>query len=133
MFKNKILKTSLEPSRPSILTSLRVLHSDSDRLQEDSDVSVDRYGLSPDSHSADAADFSPKSPLSLADSVCGRSPVYEDFWRPPSPSASPGKHRHHSFSSASSDLCLGIADECCCCSVRAPFYHNAVTFHVIIL
>jgi len=64
--------------------------SEADQLQDDSDVSVDQYGLSPDSHLADAADFSPKSPLSCANSMCGRSPLYEDFWRPPSPSASPG-------------------------------------------
>ncbi|XP_078478425.1 zinc finger protein Gfi-1-like [Lampetra planeri] len=38
----------------------------------------------------DAFDFSPaESPLSCADSLCGRSSEYEDFWRPPSPSASP--------------------------------------------
>uniref|UniRef100_A0A8C9ZM14 Growth factor independent 1A transcription repressor b n=1 Tax=Sander lucioperca TaxID=283035 RepID=A0A8C9ZM14_SANLU len=47
------------------------------------------YGLSPDFRLADAADFSPKSPLSCPDSLCARSPDYEDFWRPPSPSASP--------------------------------------------
>lgn len=68
------------------------LLSEADKLQDDPDLSVDRYGLSPDSHLADAADFSPKSPLSCADSLCGRSPDYEDFWRPPSPSASPGTH-----------------------------------------
>ncbi|KAM3620118.1 uncharacterized protein V6R79_018495 [Siganus canaliculatus] len=61
--------------------------SDSDQLT-DADKSVDRYGLSPDLHLADTADFSPKSPLSCADSLWGRSPDY-DFWRPPSPSASP--------------------------------------------
>lgn len=47
-------------------------------------------GFSPDSHLADTADFS-KSPLSCGDSVCGPVSDYEDFWRPPSPSASPGR------------------------------------------
>ncbi|KAK5906631.1 hypothetical protein CesoFtcFv8_004559 [Champsocephalus esox] len=62
--------------------------SEADQLQEDADMSADRYGLSPDSLLADAADFSPMSPLSCDDSLCG-SPEYEDYWRPPSPSASP--------------------------------------------
>uniref|UniRef100_A0A667XCJ5 Growth factor independent 1A transcription repressor b n=1 Tax=Myripristis murdjan TaxID=586833 RepID=A0A667XCJ5_9TELE len=65
-------------------------HICSDKLPEDADsMAVDGYGLSPDSHLVDAGDFSPKSPLSCAGSLCGRSPDYEDFWRPPSPSASP--------------------------------------------
>ncbi|CAG05643.1 unnamed protein product [Tetraodon nigroviridis] len=55
--------------------------------EADSDPPVDPYGLDPDLH--DPGDFSPKSPLSCADSLCGRSTDYEDFWRPPSPSASP--------------------------------------------
>ncbi|XP_054459029.1 growth factor independent 1A transcription repressor b [Anoplopoma fimbria] len=54
--------------------------SEADQLQ------AHRFGLSPDHHLSDAADFSPQS---CTDSVCGRSPDYEDFWRPPSPSASP--------------------------------------------
>uniref|UniRef100_A0A3B4YDB2 Growth factor independent 1A transcription repressor b n=1 Tax=Seriola lalandi dorsalis TaxID=1841481 RepID=A0A3B4YDB2_SERLL len=70
----------------SILTQIC---SESDKLPDESDLTVDTYGLSPDSHLADAADFSPKSPLSCTDSLCTRSPDYEDFWRPPSPSASP--------------------------------------------
>lgn len=45
---------------------------------------------SPDSHLVDQADLSSKSPLSCEESVCDRSSDYEDFWRPPSPSASPG-------------------------------------------
>ncbi|TNN72865.1 Zinc finger protein Gfi-1 [Liparis tanakae] len=80
---------SLEENYSRLDTMLAHICSEADQLQDDSDVSVDRYGLSPDSHLADAADFSPKSPLSSADSLCGRSPLYEDFWRPPSPSASP--------------------------------------------
>ncbi|KAG1940914.1 zinc finger protein Gfi-1b [Pimephales promelas] len=43
---------------------------------------------SPDSR-LDHADISSKSPLSSGGSVCDRSSDYEDFWRPPSPSASP--------------------------------------------
>lgn len=70
------------------------LRPDADKLAEDADsMAVDGYGLSPDSHLVDAADFSPKSPLSCAGSLCGRSPDYEDFWRPPSPSASPGRQQ----------------------------------------
>lgn len=75
--------------------------------EEDADLSVDTFGFSPDSHLADAVDFSPKSPLSCADSVCARSPEYEDFWRPPSPSASPGTHRHtHRYTEADTRLKL---------------------------
>ncbi|XP_068174828.1 zinc finger protein Gfi-1-like [Antennarius striatus] len=65
------------------------VHSGAEKLPEDTDPSVDSYGLSPDFHLPDAADFSPKSPLSCADSLCAPSTDYEDFWRPPSPSASP--------------------------------------------
>uniref|UniRef100_A0AAY5KRV1 C2H2-type domain-containing protein n=1 Tax=Esox lucius TaxID=8010 RepID=A0AAY5KRV1_ESOLU len=46
-------------------------------------------GFSPDSHLVDTADFASKSPLSCGDSICGPASDYEDFWRPPSPSASP--------------------------------------------
>ncbi|XP_030583643.1 growth factor independent 1A transcription repressor b [Archocentrus centrarchus] len=71
-------------------TILAHICSDGDKLpEEDTDTSMDRYDLSPDIHLSDAPDFSPKSPLSCADSLCPRSPDYEDFWRPPSPSASP--------------------------------------------
>lgn len=67
--------------------------SDADRLpEEEADLSADTFGLSPASHPGDAADFSPRSPLSCADSLCARSTDYEDFWRPPSPSASPGSY-----------------------------------------
>ncbi|KAJ7986412.1 hypothetical protein DPEC_G00339630 [Dallia pectoralis] len=45
-------------------------------------------GFSPGSHLLDTTDFS-KSPRSCGDSVCGPASDYEDFWRPPSPSASP--------------------------------------------
>ncbi|XP_029001910.1 growth factor independent 1A transcription repressor b [Betta splendens] len=70
-------------------TILAHICSDADKVPDDTDVTVDTYGLSPDSHLTEAADYSPKSPLSCADSLCGPSPDYEDFWRPPSPSASP--------------------------------------------
>ncbi|KAG5847627.1 growth factor independent 1A transcription repressor a [Anguilla anguilla] len=48
-----------------------------------------RGRVSPESHMVDTADLSSKSPGSCEGSVCGRSSDYEDFWRPPSPSASP--------------------------------------------
>ncbi|XP_037625320.1 zinc finger protein Gfi-1-like [Sebastes umbrosus] len=80
---------SLEDDYSRLDTILAHICSEADKLQDDTDVSVDRYGLSPDPQRADAADFSPKSPLSCSDSLCGRSPDYEDYWRPPSPSASP--------------------------------------------
>ncbi|KPP72788.1 zinc finger protein Gfi-1-like, partial [Scleropages formosus] len=44
------------------------------------------------SHLVETADLSSKSPPSCEGSVCGRSSDYEDYWRPPSPSASPGPH-----------------------------------------
>ncbi|XP_044217344.1 growth factor independent 1A transcription repressor b isoform X1 [Thunnus albacares] len=87
---------SLEDDYSRLDTILAHICSEADKLPDEADMStdmsvdmsVDRYGFSPDSHLADAAHFSPKSPLSCADSVCARSD-YEDFWRPPSPSASP--------------------------------------------
>ncbi|XP_035269439.1 growth factor independent 1A transcription repressor b isoform X1 [Anguilla anguilla] len=48
-----------------------------------------RGSFSPESHLVDTGDLSSKSPLSCESSMCGRSSDYEDFWRPPSPSASP--------------------------------------------
>ncbi|KAG7456663.1 hypothetical protein MATL_G00238230 [Megalops atlanticus] len=48
-----------------------------------------RGRISPESPMGDTADLSSKSPPSCEGSVCGRSSDYEDFWRPPSPSASP--------------------------------------------
>ncbi|XP_061593509.1 growth factor independent 1A transcription repressor b [Cololabis saira] len=67
--------------------------SESDPPEEDADTSGDGYGLSPDHFSPGSPllspeDFSPSSPLRCTDSLCRRSPDYEDFWRPPSPSAS---------------------------------------------
>lgn len=73
-------------------------------IPADTDPSVDRCGLSPDLHLADPADFSPKSSLSCDDSVCGRSTDYEDFWRPPSPSASPGINTHTTIIIITHDL-----------------------------
>lgn len=72
---------------------LRPSPSEADRLPQDSEPPVDPFSLSPDLR--DPADFSPKSPLSCADSLCGRSSDYEDFWSPPSPSASPGTSTQH--------------------------------------
>uniref|UniRef100_A0A3P9LLT4 Growth factor independent 1A transcription repressor b n=1 Tax=Oryzias latipes TaxID=8090 RepID=A0A3P9LLT4_ORYLA len=69
--------------------------------EEDACESVDRYGLSPDSHRSEPPSFSPTSPLSCANSLLRSSPDYEDLWRPPSPSASP----------ADSDKSLSPVDE----------------------
>ncbi|XP_072246278.1 growth factor independent 1A transcription repressor b [Leuresthes tenuis] len=81
---------SFEDDCSRLDTILAHICLEADKLpEEDTDVSVDGYGLSPDSPPGDAADFTPRSPLSCANSLCGRSPEYEDFWRPPSPSASP--------------------------------------------
>ncbi|XP_041646710.1 growth factor independent 1A transcription repressor b [Cheilinus undulatus] len=80
---------SLEDDYSRLDSMLAHICSEVDKLPDDADISADRYALSPDSHLADAADFSPKSPLSCADSLCAPSSDYEDFWRPPSPSASP--------------------------------------------
>ncbi|MEQ2191014.1 hypothetical protein XENOCAPTIV_018306 [Xenoophorus captivus] len=81
---------TLEDDYSKLDTILAHICSDTDKLpEEEADLSADRYGLSPDSHPGDPADFSPRSPLSSADSLCTRSPDYDDFWRPPSPSASP--------------------------------------------
>ncbi|PWA14501.1 hypothetical protein CCH79_00011054 [Gambusia affinis] len=81
---------TLEDDYSRLDTILADICSDTDKLpEEDADLSADSYGLSPASHPGEAADFSPGSPLSCADSLCARSADYEDFWRPPSPSASP--------------------------------------------
>ncbi|XP_075901257.1 growth factor independent 1A transcription repressor b isoform X2 [Nelusetta ayraudi] len=80
---------SLEDDYSRLDTILEHICSDTDGLPDDTEPSVDTYGLSPDIHLPDAADFSPKSSLNCGDSVGARSPDYEDFWRPPSPSASP--------------------------------------------
>ena len=63
---------------------------EADTIAEDS---MDPYGLSPGTHPVDKESYSPiKSSLSGEDSVC-QSPDYEDFWRLPSASLSPGKTR----------------------------------------
>ncbi|XP_006001663.1 growth factor independent 1A transcription repressor a [Latimeria chalumnae] len=53
--------------------------------------SKDRF--SPESHLAEATDLSSGSPRSCEGSVYGRASEYEDYWRPPSPSASPGSEK----------------------------------------
>ncbi|XP_038125437.1 growth factor independent 1A transcription repressor b [Cyprinodon tularosa] len=93
---------TLEDDYSRLDSILAHICSDADKIpEEDADLPADRYGLSPASHQGDPADFSPRSPLSSADSLCARSPDYEDFWRPPSPSASP----------ADSDKSLSPLDE----------------------
>lgn len=47
--------------------------------------------LSPDSQLTEAPDRASASPNSCEGSVCDPSSEFEDFWRPPSPSVSPGK------------------------------------------
>lgn len=88
---------SLEDDYSRLDTILAHICSEADRTPEDLDVSldlsVDRCGLSPESQILDVVQFSPKSPLSCADSGCARSPDYEDYWRPPSPSASPASEK----------------------------------------
>ncbi|XP_075997626.1 growth factor independent 1A transcription repressor b [Genypterus blacodes] len=80
---------ALEEDYSRLDSILAHICSEADHVPGDSSsVPGDRCDFSPDSHLLDG-DFSPKSSLSCADSVCGRSTDYEDFWRPPSPSASP--------------------------------------------
>ncbi len=73
----------------------------------------------------DQVDLSSKSPLSCGGSVCDRSSDYEDFWRPPSPSASPGM-----------DLFINVAclrylnlvtfDQCDLCSVDVGYCYATI-------
>ncbi|XP_053725356.1 growth factor independent 1A transcription repressor b isoform X2 [Synchiropus splendidus] len=80
---------SVEDDYSSLDRLLAHICAEPEKTAEDSDVSVDRLAFSPESQLLDPVDFSPKSPLSCGDSLCGRSPEYDDFWRPLSPSASP--------------------------------------------
>lgn len=47
--------------------------------------------FSPESHLTEAADVTSESAPSCEGSVCDRVSEFEDFWRPPSPSVSPGR------------------------------------------
>ncbi|XP_074077777.1 zinc finger protein Gfi-1 [Macrotis lagotis] len=49
--------------------------------------------ISPESQLTEAPDAVSVSPASCEGSVCDRSSEFEDFWRPPSPSASPASER----------------------------------------
>ncbi|KAF0042535.1 hypothetical protein F2P81_006067 [Scophthalmus maximus] len=80
---------TLQDDHSRLDTILPHISSEADKLPGDTEVTAESYGLSPDLRLADVGDFFPKSPLSCTGSLCGRSPDYEDFWRPPSPSASP--------------------------------------------
>lgn len=51
-----------------------------------------RGRLSPESQLTEAPERSSASPGSCEGSVCDRSSEFEDFWRPPSPSVSPGRN-----------------------------------------
>lgn len=50
-----------------------------------------RERLSPESQLTEAPDRASASPNSCEGSVCDPSSEFEDYWRPPSPSVSPGK------------------------------------------
>ena len=50
-----------------------------------------RGRVSPESQLTEAPDRASASPGSCEGSVCDRSSEFEDFWRPPSPSVSPGR------------------------------------------
>ncbi|EHH61758.1 hypothetical protein EGM_19844 [Macaca fascicularis] len=52
-----------------------------------------RDRLSPESQLTEAPDRASASPDSCEGSVCERSSEFEDFWRPPSPSASPASEK----------------------------------------
>ncbi|XP_058493998.1 zinc finger protein Gfi-1-like [Solea solea] len=73
---------NLEEDYSSRLDSILAhICSEAGKLPADTDMTADSCGFS--------QDFSPLSPLSCGSSECAASPDYEDFWRPPSPSASP--------------------------------------------
>lgn len=55
----------------------------------DAEPSQGRF--SPESHLTEAADGTSESAPSCEGSVCDRVSEFEDFWRPPSPSVSPGR------------------------------------------
>ncbi|XP_024277764.1 zinc finger protein Gfi-1-like [Oncorhynchus tshawytscha] len=83
---------SLEDDYSRLDTILAHICAENSNILDDSDALTGGdaiRGFSPDSHLVDTADFSSKSTLSCGDSVCSPASVYEDFWRPPSPSASP--------------------------------------------
>ncbi|XP_030063170.1 zinc finger protein Gfi-1 isoform X1 [Microcaecilia unicolor] len=51
-------------------------------------------GFTPDSHLGEVADVSPESPPGCEGSGCDSTAAeYEDYWRPPSPSVSPGSEK----------------------------------------
>lgn len=85
---------SLEDDHNRLDTILAQICSESKTTDElecctDALTSDTTGACSPDSHLGDPADLSSKSPLSCGGS--DRSSDYEDFWRPPSPSASPAE------------------------------------------
>lgn len=55
------------------------------------DPEPSRGRFSPESHLTEAADGTSESAPSCEGSVCDRVSEFEDFWRPPSPSVSPGR------------------------------------------
>lgn len=69
-------------------------------MSADEEKMEPRDRLSPDSQLTEAPDRASVSPNSCEGSVCDQNSEFEDFWRPPSPSVSPGK-----------DLFRGLAAE----------------------
>ncbi|CAB1324073.1 unnamed protein product, partial [Coregonus sp. 'balchen'] len=77
-------------------TILAHICAENSKIPEESDALTGGDAIrefTTDSHLEDTADFSSKSTLNCGDSVCGPASVYEDFWRPPSPSASPDSEK----------------------------------------
>ncbi|XP_069795352.1 growth factor independent 1A transcription repressor a isoform X2 [Narcine bancroftii] len=63
-----------------------------DKMPEDPLCADPKGGVSPQLQAVEAAEV-PESPVSCEGSVCGRSSECENFWRPPSPSASPDSEK----------------------------------------
>lgn len=74
-------------AQPEPLSSLLSAGSTSNALGAKAEP---RGRLSPESQLTEAPDRASVSPGSCEGSVCDRSSEFEDFWRPPSPSVSPG-------------------------------------------
>ncbi|XP_032884845.1 zinc finger protein Gfi-1 [Amblyraja radiata] len=70
---------------------LKRICSDS-KVPDDAPCPDSKGGVSPRSQAAEATEV-PESPVSSKDSDCGRTTDYENFWRPPSPSASPDSEK----------------------------------------
>lgn len=81
--------TGPNQAQPELLSSLFSSGSTSSA----GGAKTERRGrLSPESQLTEAPERSSVSPGSCEGSVCDRSSEFEDFWRPPSPSVSPGRN-----------------------------------------